>query len=328
MTDDRRPVSDLESALRGHFHEHDPGPAPIDLRVRVDQVPATFERMQVFGARRLLSPVLGLAAALAVLALGLRLVPLSGLEGGTGASPAPTTAFDPNRLGLGLGPAFDATVPLVLVLMAVIALVGLATRWGGRRRLLPLVAAAGVFAYAAFGTLAPIDLQITGEGPGLDVTTVALPAGAEGTLYYETAKPGEPFSFGILLIGGTDPEIRIEGVVDDRPGYLINRGMRWASIWLDGEPNGGMMGPARPLAPFDMPSTGQAVWLVGRAGDCALGRAPVGNESLGVAWIPTVKLNVSVYGWPRVVELQLPRITEPASNPCAANGTPADTPVP
>jgi hypothetical protein len=310
MTTDRQPASDLESALRGFYRDHDPGPSPLGLRRRVDEVPSGFDRVPPLTMRQLMTPALGLAAALAILALAVGLVPQADLAAGPGASAAPTTTFDPNRTGFGLGRAFEATSPWFLVVVAALTLVGLAVRLRGRRALLPLAGAAGAVGYAIVGAFAPVDLHVTGWGPGLNVVEVTLPTGAEGPLYYETAKPGEPYSFGILLIGGDEQRVRIESVVDDNGSWY------WTAVWLDGEPHGGMMGPAQPFAPFDMTPDGHAVWLVGRASSCALGRAPLEGEPLGSTWMDSVRVNVTVYGWPRVIELALPRVVEAWTDPC------------
>lgn len=322
MTHRQPAPTDLESALRGQFRDLDPGPAPLDLRRRVEQVPDTFERLAPPTARRIVGPALGLAAALAILALGVRVLPSSGFRLGPSATVPPAAAFDPSRTGIGLGPEFSAAEPWFFVIFGAIALVVLGLGLRGRRALVPLTAAAVAVGYAVLGTFAPIDVHITGEGPGLNVVGVTLPAGAEGTLYYETAEPGAPYAFGILLIGSTDPNVRIEGLVDEWSAGSEYRGMHWTSVWMDNEPNGGMTGPSRPFAPFDMTPYGQGIWLVGRASSCALGRAPVGDEAVGTIWIPNVKLNVSVYGWPRVVELAMPRIAEPMSGSCAESGVP------
>ena len=96
--------------------------------------------------------------------------------------------------------------------------------------------------------------------------------------------------------------------------------MLLTALWIDGEPNGGMTGPIRPFTPFDVPRNGQAIWLVGRAGACALGSAfdpsNPGTE-IGFHGIDSLDVRLSVLGWPRTVHLQLPfRLVEPEPQTC------------
>jgi hypothetical protein len=152
---------------------------------------------------------------------------------------------------------------------------------------------------------------------------VVMPAGAQEYLYYETAQPFQPFSFGLDLLSSDGVPVRIESVVTDVP---VDRqafvGMRWTSVWLDGEPNGGMIGPAEPFAPFELPRNGHAIWIVGRASYCALGHAPAaGEDRVGTTWLGDLRLNVTVLGWPRVVNVQDGanlRLVEPSAATCPA----------
>lgn len=329
MTSDWR---GFEAGLTRHFLESEPGPPPLGLRARVEVIPETISREAPLSRLRLVRPAIGLIASLALVALAIRLLPIAGTGPGSGATPAPTATFDPTLEGIGAGPAFDASGPWILVLVAaaVLAMLGLsARRWW---RLAWFAPAVGLLAYAGYGTFAPIDVSVTGEGPGLNVTRIELPLGVEGSLYYETAKPHEPFSFGILLIGGTRPPVRIEGLVDDTHGIADYGGLSWRSVWLDAQADGGMTGPARPFQPFDMPQNGQALWLVGRASSCALGVAPTPSQSsaggsTGSTWLEAVQLNVSVYGWPRVIEVPLPRIIEPIGD-CGSPASPGPSGAP
>jgi hypothetical protein len=326
MSADRRGI-EVEAALRRHYRDLEPGPAPVGLRVAIDRIPGSVEQSGPAALGRLLGLALGLAALGSVLALAVALFGTTTVGPGVGTTPQGSAVpFDPTLQGPGLGAPFSSALPWFLVLIGAASLFGIALRvaFGSARRagaLLPAAGAVALLAYASYGEFAPIDLHVTGWGPRLNVTEAQMPPGASENLYYVTAAPNQPFAFGVLLIGGTSPPVTVEGLVEQQ---------QWTALWLDDEPNGGMVGPDRPFEPFAMPPFGRAIYLVGRASPCALGRAPAANQYGGSFVYTPVQLNLSVLGWPRVVTLEeTPRIVEPITDPCdPSTSTPALIPSP
>jgi hypothetical protein len=324
MTPDDRSTLEVEAALRRHFAGTDPGPASLALHAAVDRIPTAVDRHRPTSLLNRLTPALGLAAAAAVLALLLRLVPSAGLGFGPGAGAVPTPiAFDPTLAGPGIGPAFDIGTPWLLVVLVVAILAVVVMGLDRRGRVLVGIPMVGLLGYALYGTFVPIDVQVTGYGPGLNVVSADMPYGASEPLYYEIAPPRQPFSFALLLIGGMVQPVRIESLVDDSAG-AETPGLLWRALWIDGEPHGGLTGPARPFQPFTMTGNAQGIWLVGRASPCALGRVPVAGTGTGIgSTIESVRLNVTLYGWPRVIDVEVPHILEEKGVCPPSNATPA-----
>ncbi|HEY2916671.1 MAG TPA: hypothetical protein VGI98_05580, partial [Candidatus Limnocylindrales bacterium] len=250
MTDQRDAMTEAE--LRRRFGAANPGSASLGLRTAVAAVPSNVDRQPGIGWARFALPAAGLAAA-AVLAVlvsqGPGLLP-AGL--GAGATPGPTEVFDPTLVGPGLAAPADTSVHIAAVIVLSIVLVVWAIGSTGWRRIAWLIAAAAPVAWALFGTFVPLDIGITGWGPGISIVEAVMPPGAEESLYYETAKPYEPFSFAVLLIGGDTVPVRVDSVVTYVPVDQPFGAVRWTAVWLDAAPNGGMTGPGRPFAGFEL----------------------------------------------------------------------------
>lgn len=316
----------LDRELRELLAAREPGPAPLVLHERVDRiadVPVRQDRLP--RAARALLPVLGLAAALAITALGAGLTVNRGSTPAVGASPAPAATFDPMLDGPGIGVQTDPAVMWGLDLVPVVVLAAIAIVVPGRRRLVPAALVAVVVGYGLVGSLAPVDVRVDMWGPGLNVVAAMMPPGSSEQVWYEVAPPRQPFSitFGIIQDGSTP--VRIEGIQQDAwmsdASYVA---MRWAAVWIDKAPNGGSEGPDRPFAPMELPRDGLVLWLVGRAGQCSIGPSydPAHADGLGYASIP-IRLRVTVLGWPRVVDVQLPaNLVEPDPGTCSADTSP------
>jgi hypothetical protein len=322
MTPVERSSVEIEAALRRHFGQVDPGSAPLALSAAVDRIPSAVDRLQPISLLSRLTPALSLTAAVAVLALLVKLVTIAGPGIGSGATPTPV-AFDPTLAGPGVGPAFDTGTPWLLVVLVVAILAGVAMGLDRRGRVVVGAAAAGLLGYALFGTFVPVDLGYTGWGAGLNVVAAEMPAGASEQLYYEVAPPRQPFSFALMLMGGTTPPVRIEGLVDESAAE--GPGLLWRSVWLDGDEHGGLSGPARPFEPFTITEYPQGIWLVGQAGACASGHPPdrASPRSGAFSTIESVRLNVTVYGWPRVIDVAVPHLVEEAGTCPPTNASPA-----
>ncbi len=322
------PVTDerLERELREVLQRRHPGPAPFSLRERVLDVPAA--RQAAPEAHRLLVPALGLAAALALVAIGVQVAGLRATDGTVGASPSPAQAavssFDPDLVGPGIVTSSGSTlVPLLVVLVTITFLVLIVALRGWRR----LVPAAGAVACVAFGLYAsqvPIDVGTYGYGPGLNTVEAVMPRGTDAVVFYETAPPGRPFSFPLFLTINAPVPVRIEGLYQPA---TVSTAPRPAALWIDAEPNGGNLGPGRPFAPVEVTGWIHALWVVGRAGACAVGQ-PIDPANpptdLGYTWIDSVTLQTSVFGWPRTIEVPLPfRLVEFQVDPCTPDAAPS-----
>ncbi len=316
----------LERELRDLYRDRHPGAAPLSLRTRVDRVPDHRRPSAGRRAIRVAAPLVGLAAALAIVVLAAQALRAPGGPATAGASAAPTSAasFDPSLVGPGIGSAPDAIVlgfaaVMIALVLGSIAVIVVQGRW----RLIPAGLAAAVVGYVAVGTLAPVSIRVTGWSPGLGVVTASMPPGATEVVLYEVAQAQQPFSLGLDLIGEGPLPIRVEGldVVGERPPDRTT----WRAVWLEAEPESGMTGPARPFEAFDASATGQSIWLVGSAGRCALGPSfdPSKGGPMGFGTITSVRLRVSVLGWPRVVELPLDLTLQEPRGDCSNLGEPS-----
>lgn len=329
---------DLERTLREALRRRDPGSASSALRTWTLGVPEEIEHSQSSQPRRPFTAVIGLAALMLLAVIGLMTVRQLSSPGGTGAtlpegsasSPSvvgsPVAAFDPTLEGPGVSAADDLS-PAILVVAACGLLGVLVITGRGWRRSVPAVLGALLAGWALVGALAPVTVGFSGFGPGLNVVQAPSVPGSSEELLYELAPPSGRFSVGLLIHPSPPLPVRIEGIVSPtyagRDGFL---GVALTAIWIDGEPHGGMTGPARPFTPFDVPRNGQAIWLVGRAGGCALGSAfdPLDPAVVGFQFLESLDLRVSVLGWPRTIHLALPfRLVEPQPSSC-----PTPTPVP
>ncbi len=329
----------LEPALRDELRRRDPDEAaPPGLRSWVLGVPDDAPQSPAFRTRRELAALLSLAAVLLLVAIGLSTIRHLGLPAvaGPGSSvdsasspspePSPVELFDPTLEGPGISTTDDLS-PAILVVAACSALALLAATARGWRRAVPAIVGVLLAAWALVGSLAPVAVTFSGYGPGLNVIQAPRVPGSSEELLYEVAPAGGRFSVGILLNASQPLPIRIEGIVSatyaGRDRYL---GVVLTAVWVDGEPHGGMTGPTRPFAPLDVPPEGRAIWLVGRAGGCALGSAfdPSDADAVGFQGFDDLDLRVSVLGWPRTIHVALPfRLVEPEPPSC-----PVPTPQP
>ena len=223
--------------------------------------------------------------------------------------------------------------PALLVVPACVVFGTLAVVVRGRRRGLPAGLAACCVAYAIVATQVPVSLGEIGYAPGLNIVPATAPPGSGETLWYELAPAGGQFSVGLTLIADGPFPVRVEGIRDPAFGREPYYGIVWMAVWIDREPNGGMMGPGRPFAPFELQHSAQSIWLVGRAGACALGPAfdPAGPGAGlgGFGGLGDLEVRVSVLGWPRTIHLEYPfRLVEPDPDTCPSDAHPGASPAP
>jgi hypothetical protein len=319
MTDER-----LERELQAILHGRHPGPAPLTLRERVLDVPDRDARRGGRNLSAVARPLLGLAATVALLAGGAWLVASLGGHGLQGPaasppSPAPATTFDPTLTGPGVAPTVaSAWLPWVDLLVVVVLIV-LALVLRSWRRLVPVAGAVGCLGFAVFATQVPVEVGTFGYGPGLNVIEARMPPGAETTVLYETAQPGQPFSFPLFLTIHASVPVRIEGL--DQPTTGVQNGPGPTALWTDAEPTGGRRGPGRPFEAVEVSDWIQTLWVVGIAGSCAAG-LPVDPANpptdFGFTVIDSLNLRASVLGWPRTLQVALPfRLVElQRTEPC------------
>lgn len=325
----------LEGELREVLRQRDPGAAPSALRSWVQDVPKEAEPNRSYRWRRPLAAALGLVAVILLAIIGLTTVRYLGQAGPSGttvsgeagpsqsAAASPVEAFDPTLEGPGVSPTDDPS-PVTLVVIAWVVLGILAVTVRGRWRLVPAAVAAMLGGWAVVGTLVPVSVLDSGYGLGLNTVSAPRVPGSAEELVYEQAPANGRFSLGLYRSADGPLPIRIEGIVSPlfgRDPRSFAPAMMLTAVWIDREANGGMSGPARPLTPFDMPRSGQGIWLVGRAGACALGSAfdPTNpGPETGFRVIDSLDVRVSVLGWPRTVQLQLPfRLVEPFPGSCS-----------
>jgi hypothetical protein len=337
----------VDDELREVLRSRDPGPAPFELRQRLLDIPERVAGSQPSRPRRPLAAVVGIAAVILLAVIGFTTIRNMGHGLGPGASASgaatsspsavesPAGRFDPTLEGPGIS-ATDDLSPAIIVLPACAVLGLLAMTMRGRRRVAAAVAAMLLAGWAGVGILAPVTVHQSGYGLGLNTVWAPKVPGSEEELLYELAPANGRFSVGLFFLPEGPLPIRIEGIVSPffgRDPRSFSRSIPMlTAVWIDGEPNGGITGPIRPLTPFDVPRNGQAIWLVGHAGGCALGSAfdpsNPGTE-IGFQVIDSLDLRVSVLGWPRTVHLALPfRLVEPEPPSCPeltpeASGSPS-----
>jgi hypothetical protein len=327
----------LDPALRKELQRRDPGEAaPPGLRSWVLSVPDGPAQGPAIRLRREVAALLSLAAMMLLVVIGLttiRHLEGPGVAGSSvpadsaaSQSPVPSAGelFDPSLEGPGVSSTDDLS-PAILVIAACGVLGVLSVSARGWRRTAPALIGALLAGWALVAALAPISIGFSGYGQGLNVVRASGVPGSSEELLYELAPPNGRFTMGILINAGQPLPVRIEGIVSPsyagRDSFL---GMVLTAVWIDDEPHGGMSGPARPFAPFDVPREGQAIWLVGRAGGCAFGPAfdPLRSDVGGFAGIESIDLRVSVLGWPRTISLALPfRLVEPHPQSCPGVAT-------
>lgn len=324
--DDLRLERELRELLRGR----DPGPAPYGLRGRVDRVPEGHPvgRRASSQARSALLVVAGLAVAAALV---VAIAPLAGIRepwNGSGSSPvvsSPATGvpFDPTLVGPGVMTE-PLTDPMPVVLAAGIFLAIAAFAIPGRRRVIPFALVAILVAYTVAATQLPVSMQDSGYGQGLSTLMAEPRPPSREEILWQLAGPREPFSAGVWVSMDAAVPVTLEGIIEtwteeDRdPGRPT-----WRAVWLDEQgDSGGMTGPGTPFHPVEYrPGEHWPLWLVGRAGACALGPQfdPEHPEAAtAYAEVEQISAQVRVLGWPRTVTMALPfRLAEPLREQCS-----------
>ena len=266
-----------------------PGTCPVLARERVLDVPAAG-RPAAPDPRRLMVPTLGLAAALALVAIGCR-SPAYGAGGTVGASPVPPRLrllVQPDSGGTGHRRLNDSTLVPLLVVLVTITFLMLIVALGGWRRLVP---AAGAVGWVAFGLYIagadqsePMARAGAGHGRGRDAARHRC-----GHLLCDGAPRPAVQLAAVLTINAPVP-VRIEGLL---PAATVSTTPRPAALSIDAEPNGGNLGPGRQLAAGTRPADSiQALSVVRRAGSCAVGQTSRPSEpsptDLGFASVDSV----------------------------------------
>jgi hypothetical protein len=335
-----RPTDPLDDELRETLRRRDPGAVPFELRARVLDVPEQTEPIERDGARRPAAALLGLAAVILLAVIGFATIRNFGQVGVTGstgtpasspiAATSPAEAFDPTLEGPGVR-ATDDFSPAILVVPACVLLLALTLTTGGWRRIFPAAATLLLGAWAVVGMFVPVTLDAFAVGPGLNIVHAPAVPGSDEQLFYELAPKGGRFSMGLGLLSEGPLPIRFEGIVSPdfgRDPRTFVPSMMLTAVWLDREVHGGMTGPIRPFAPFDAQDA-QTIWLVGRAGACALGSAfdPSSPDTVGgFQSVDSLDVRVSIFGWPRTIRFQLPfRLVEPEPASCPGNSPEASS---
>jgi hypothetical protein len=315
------------------------GPAPDDLRVRVQGVPhhvgATGLRASL---RRLVvapASVAVLAAAASIVVLTFAIHPIL-TPPATTPGTAPAASFDPTVEGPGL---VYGVVPTLLIVPGIVAVLALAlllrqllrVRWLGgwvdMGRLVVLSAmAAGAIAFA----LHPGFQWLGGSlGPriGYDVRVDPPPGSTDSDpVWYETAEPGAPLTLIISLTNPGPLPIRLEGIVED-PEAPLRLSTRWIAMtsWPD---------QTRILDESDLPSFAPIVVqpneqllvvLVARAGTCSYGPGfTYGSTDPDLSGYASrteeIHFAYSVFGLSASAPFELPvNLVEPMRNGCPAS---------
>jgi hypothetical protein len=224
----------------------------------------------------------------------------------------PSPSFDPTVVGPGLvsGPSAAGAWWVIIAAFAS-GIAFLAWRTRGWRRALLIVLAAVPLGWAGIGTFAPISLASNGFGPGPGTERAEVPAGVQTSLMYVVAGPSAPYAFGVSLFSAGPVPFTLDGLEVDTSDHVYHGPQVTApmAVWLDEQPNGGMTGPAATFAPI--PASGQmrSIWVVQRSSDCADGPfRPTDTVQASQGWTAqtSLPLRVTVFGWPRTVEVPLP----------------------
>lgn len=323
----------LEGELREVQRRRDPGNPSSALRNWVQGVPEEAEPNGPFRLGRPFTVALGLAAVVLLVVIGLTTMRHLGPVGVAGASvsaqPAPSqsaassppAAFDPTLEGPGVSGTDDFS-PAILVVFACALLVVVIISVRGWRRLVTTGVAVLLAGWALVGSFVPVTLDAFAVGPGLNIVHGPTVPGSDEELFYELAPKAGRFSMGLGLLSEGPLPLRFEGIVSPdfgRDPRTFVPSMMLTAVWLDREVHGGMTGPIRPFVPFDAQGA-QTIWLVGRAGACALGSAfdPSSPDTVGgFQSLDSLDVRVSIFGWPRTIRFQLPfRLVEPEPAGC------------
>jgi len=136
---------------------------------------------------------------------------------------------------------------------------------------------------------------------------------------YISAAPHDPFS--ILMDVKNDSALPITLLGIENFDELAPLSMQWTAVWTHFDPGGSVPDPTRFSAfkPFEL-QAGEwlTLYLVGRAGDCAVGPTLDLENIEGTATsFNRVKVAYSVLGMSSTAFVDLPFIlVEPRTNPC------------
>jgi hypothetical protein len=244
-------------------------------------------------------------------------------EAATTDGSAGVAAF-PTASGPGISATEDSPGPLLPVVVLGVVLVAVAVRLRSRWSLLPVAGVAALAAYTAVGVLLPVEVGTWAWGPRNNIRPAEPVPGSEETLWYQVAPPREPYAFmlGVNPTAPLDIPVRLEGIYEPNAwdGFV---GTRWRAIWTSDVTGGGIGPVSRPFEPFDLDNRGRGLYMVGEAGECAVGptydpdRPPPGFDG----WMSTpIRLRVSVLGWPRVVDLPLGFSLQEPTGTCSYSG--------
>jgi hypothetical protein len=314
--------SSLDEAIRALLAARRPrGAAPAELRNRLESI---ADRSPGSRARVRLLPAIAWLLGLVAVVAAVTLVAVYGLTApgpGPGASPLPSVpalTFDPSISGPGI--VEDVGDPLhelpwvigglAALILAVLAVVGSWLRratmagavlviFGG---ILALVSQPGVSLGGATETLAGT------------ISVSPLPASGGKTVAYVSVLPGQPFVIGFDVTNAGQLPIRLLGLVEDSSATYR---MRWTALWTAEDSQG--PDAAREFEPLDLEQEDRLqLYLVGRAGPCALGRAfDPASDNLAISVFDHVSLAYSVLGLPAAASIELPfAIAEPQRENC------------
>jgi len=260
-------------------------------------------------------------------------------------SPKPGETPLPVSATLDAGASFDASLDGVgvrlhvddgsgerwLIGIAICILAAFALTIGGRRRILPAVAAMALTLWVLVATFVPVVLTNSGGGGGLYVAYAPKPVGFGEDVLYEVAPALQAFAFNV---GDVHAEsilpVRLEAVEAPNWNFEDFVALKYTAAWLDRENSGsgGSWGPVAPLTSTDL-SGFHSIWIVGRAGACSPGPVYYPNEP-GDGWTglgSELTAEINVLGIPRRVALQMRfSVVEPNSVPCAPDRSTVSAP--
>lgn len=324
----------LERELREVLHGRDPGPAPYDLRGRVDRVPDADPARRRSTAGRAVawagSIAAGIAATVLVLTVG-----RARDHGGTGGSlQPPTGAFDPFGPGIVAYPPIEAFGYAAAVLMIGLFALGIGLLVLRRRAgWIPLVLAAFVPVLVAALALMPGIVADESEGTSvMPVVDPGMPAGYVGprTLYLVANSSGT-YEMELGLRNSGPLPVTIHGVFGRAELALLNP--HWVELRLVPQqttPPSHLAG--EPFAPFTLAPAGwMGIRLIGNPGPCAVGPAFDPAIANTYAYEPvTFTVSYDILGWPRADRLANPsqQLLVPWRPDCDASAPASPSPSP
>lgn len=323
--------SSLDEAIRGLLAGRRPrGGAPAELHASIVLITASSHGGTV--TRRVI-PAIAWMLGLAAVAGALALVVVYGLSATgvvPGASPVPSgpsPTFDPTITGPGIvGYPSDTlhTVPWLLGGVAAVTLSAIAL--GSRhihRRLISASAAVAILVVSFMFSTQPGVSYANAYGGVVAIVMVEPPPGSDGRpVGYVSAKPGDPYAIVFNVTNDGAMPVRVLGLVQSPPD-AAPRAMAWAALWMVSGVNGGVPGPEQSaqFEPFDLnPGDFVVLYLVGRAGPCAIGHPfdPDTDQLTGTSR-DRVQLAYSTFGLTAVSNVPLPMVVvEPELDNCSA----------